>query len=203
MVPWLWFLTRDADCRIFQNQTIPDIIKKVFTDLGFNDFTDSRKALIPPRDYCVQYRETDFNFVSRLMEEYGIFYFFKHEEGKHTLVLADDPSAHQDCPGQSNSVSSRSQMPPGRGRGERLAGGAGTAHREIHPHGLQFPNPEHQLLVNHPTLDNVGGNSKYDTYDYPGKYLNKACRPTPGENPHAGRRGRVSGQSWDQRCAQP
>ena len=53
------------------------------------------------REYCVQYRETDFNFVSRLMEEYGIFYFFQHEQGKHTLVLGDDPSANVDCPGQS------------------------------------------------------------------------------------------------------
>src|SRR5207302_1062446 len=61
------------DCRIFQNITIPDIIQKVFKNCGFNDFTNSLTATYDPRDYCVQYRETDFNFVSRLMEQYGIF----------------------------------------------------------------------------------------------------------------------------------
>src|ERR1700684_2095813 len=88
VVPWLWFLTRNADCRIFQNMSIPDIIQKVFSDRGFNDFTSSLTGSYEPREYCVQYRETDFNFVSRLMEHAGISYFFKHENGKHTLVLA-------------------------------------------------------------------------------------------------------------------
>ena len=67
VVPWLWFLTRTADCRIFQNMTVPDIITKIFKDLGFTDFKN-RLRTFEPRDYCVQYRETDFNFVSRLME---------------------------------------------------------------------------------------------------------------------------------------
>src|SRR5215831_15236198 len=100
IVPWLWFLTRTADCRIFQNMTVPDIISKVFKDLGFTDFKNRLEGTFEPRDYCVQYRETDFNFVSRLMEQYGIFYFFEHEEGKHTLVLADSPAVYQPCPGQ-------------------------------------------------------------------------------------------------------
>src|ERR1041385_7496651 len=92
MVPWLWFLTRTADCRIFQNQTVPDIIKKIFSDLGFKDFELRLYGSFTPRDYCVQYRETDFNFVSRLMEEEGIFYYFRHEDGKHVLVLSDSPA---------------------------------------------------------------------------------------------------------------
>src|SRR5215813_7942699 len=100
VVPWLWFLTRTTDCRIFQNMTVPDITTKIFKDLGFTDFKNMIEGTFEPRDYCVQYRETDFNFVSRLMEEYGIFYFFEHEEKKHTLVLANSPTAHQPCPGQ-------------------------------------------------------------------------------------------------------
>src|SRR5215813_13069333 len=68
MVPWLWFLTRTADCRIFQNKTVPDIIQKIFKDLGFQDFELRLYGSFIPRDYCVQYRETDFDFVSRLME---------------------------------------------------------------------------------------------------------------------------------------
>src|SRR5436853_4349302 len=80
IVPWLWFLTRTADCRIFQNKTAPDIIKMIFEDLGFKDFALRLQGSFVKRDYCVQYRETDFNFVSRLMEEEGIFYFFEHSE---------------------------------------------------------------------------------------------------------------------------
>jgi len=57
MVPWLWFLTRTADCRIFQNMTVPDIITKIFKDLGFADFKNRLEGNFEPRDYCVQYRE--------------------------------------------------------------------------------------------------------------------------------------------------
>ena len=100
VVPWLWFLTRTADCRIFQHKNVPDIIKKIFDDLGFKDYDFRLYGSFAERDYCVQYRETDFNFVSRLMEEEGIFYFFKHEDKKHVLVLANDKAAHDPCPGQ-------------------------------------------------------------------------------------------------------
>ena len=51
-------------------------------------------------EYCVQYRETDFNFISRLMEQYGIFYFFEHDNGDHTMKLGDSSSVHNLCPGQ-------------------------------------------------------------------------------------------------------
>jgi type VI secretion system secreted protein VgrG len=95
--PWLWLLTLYTDCRIFQNMTAPDIIKKVFSDAGFTDFTDSLTATYSPREYCVQYMETSFAFVSRLMEEEGIFYFFTHDSSSHKLVLADDSSAYQAC----------------------------------------------------------------------------------------------------------
>lgn len=94
LVPWTWFLTRTGDCRIFQKKKVPDIIKEVFREKGFTDFKDSLSASYPEWDYCVQYRETDFDFVSRLMEQEGISYFFEHEDGKHKLVLCDAPSAH-------------------------------------------------------------------------------------------------------------
>lgn len=99
IVPWLWFLTRTADCRIFQQMTIPEIIEKVFKDHGFDDFKNSLTGAYPKLEYCVQYRETDFNFVSRLMEHAGIYYYFKHENGKHTLVLCDSINAHSSYPG--------------------------------------------------------------------------------------------------------
>jgi type VI secretion system secreted protein VgrG len=87
--PKLWYLTRTSDCRIFQEMKVDDIIKEVFRDNGLSDYTVDI-ASRDVKNYCVQYRETDFDFVSRLMEEEGIFYFFKHEDGKETMVLCDD-----------------------------------------------------------------------------------------------------------------
>ena len=95
VVPWLWFLTRTSDCRIFQEMTVPDIIMQVFRDHGFTDFEDRLTGNYATWDYCVQYRETDFSFVSRLMEQEGIYYYFQHENGKHTLVLCDSMGKHE------------------------------------------------------------------------------------------------------------
>jgi type VI secretion system secreted protein VgrG len=97
--PWLWFLTLTANCRIFQEKKIPDIIKEVFKDQGFTDYEEALSGNYQSWEYCVQYRESDFNFVSRLMEQEGIYYYFKHENDKHTLVLSDSASSHQPFPG--------------------------------------------------------------------------------------------------------
>ena len=91
---WPWFLTRSANCRIFQDLTVPEIIKKVFEEYSIADFKAELTATYTKRVYCVQYRETDFNFISRLMEEEGIYYFFRHKEGRHTMVLSDSYTAH-------------------------------------------------------------------------------------------------------------
>lgn len=94
VVPALWFLTRTADCRIFQNETIPDIIKKVLGECDAVKFEAKINGTYAKREYVVQYRETAFNFISRLMEEEGIYYFFKHTKDSHTMVLCDEPTAH-------------------------------------------------------------------------------------------------------------
>jgi len=175
MVPWLWFLTRNADCRIFQNKSIPDIIIEVFSNLGFNDYTNSLQGSYDPREYCVQYRESDFNFVSRLMEEYGIFYFFKHEQGKHTLVLADASTAHSPCPGQS---SVRYVTVSGGPQEDVITEWQIEQELRTGKYSLEdynFQTPSTNLMVNEPTVDEVGGNSKFDTYDYPGEYLTKGA----------------------------
>lgn len=91
--PWLWFLTRTADCRIFQEKTVPDIIKQLFREHGLSDFEEALSDTYYAWEYCVQYRETDFNFVSRFMEHEGIYYYFKHESDKHTLLLLIRPTA--------------------------------------------------------------------------------------------------------------
>lgn len=91
--PWIWFLKHSSDNRVFQDMTVPDIIKKVFGDHG-ESVADDLRGKYNKREYCVQYGETDFDFVSRLMEEEGIFYYFRHEESKYELVLADSDSSH-------------------------------------------------------------------------------------------------------------
>ncbi|MEI8393950.1 MAG: type VI secretion system tip protein TssI/VgrG [Rhodospirillaceae bacterium] len=97
--PWLWKLGLASDHCIYQSQSAVEIIKKVFSTLGYTDIKDSTTATYAKRDYCVQYGETSLAFVLRLMEDEGLYYFFTHEDGKHTLVLADDVSACADIAG--------------------------------------------------------------------------------------------------------
>jgi type VI secretion system secreted protein VgrG len=96
--PWLWYLTRTTDCRIFQNLSVVDILRQVLARYGFP--VDERLlASYREWDYCVQYQESDFAFISRLMEQEGIYYYFRHEADQQVLVLADDMSAHDTLPG--------------------------------------------------------------------------------------------------------
>ncbi|MEK6236097.1 MAG: type VI secretion system tip protein VgrG, partial [Planctomycetales bacterium] len=92
--PWIWFLSQTYDCRIFQNMTVPDIIKQIFRDNNFTDFEEKTSGSYRTWDYCVQYRETSLDFVTRLMEQEGMYYYFKHEDGVHTLVLSDGSTSH-------------------------------------------------------------------------------------------------------------
>jgi len=95
--PALWLLTRSTNCRIFQDKSALDIVKAVVADYGgLVSIKDLLLSSTPaPRSYCVQYRETDFNFVCRLLEEEGIYFYFTHQDGAHTMVLADGYGAHQ------------------------------------------------------------------------------------------------------------
>ena len=95
--PWLWYLTRTSDNKIFQNKSVVDVLESVFGDYGFA-FEKKLNGSYRQWEYCVQYQETDFAFVSRLMELEGIYYYFKHDKSKHTLVLTDDIGAHEPMP---------------------------------------------------------------------------------------------------------
>ncbi|PCH95028.1 MAG: type VI secretion system tip protein VgrG [Gammaproteobacteria bacterium] len=95
--PWLWLLTLNENCRIFQETSYPDIIKLVFDELGFSDYEIKLTSTYNPQEYVVQYNESDFNFVARIMEQEGIYYYFTHSNGKHILVMADDSSVLPDC----------------------------------------------------------------------------------------------------------
>ncbi|MBW1895594.1 MAG: type VI secretion system tip protein VgrG [Deltaproteobacteria bacterium] len=104
LVPTLWRLSLEQDCRIFQEKKITEIVKEILEE----GETKSDRYLVPkkledsyePKTYCVQYRETDLNFISRLLEEEGIFYFFEHAKDKHVLVLGDDPVSYKTIEGE-------------------------------------------------------------------------------------------------------
>ncbi len=178
VVPWMWFLTQTADCRIFQNVTVPEMITKIFNEMGFNDFMMNLKGTHNAWDYCVQYRETDFNFVSRLMEQEGIFYIFKHEQGKHTAVIADHIGAYDEC------LENKVDLP------SSSSGVAVTDHLTNWSHRYEFrpgkwtqtdynfEEPSSSLLATAKSVVSLPGIEKYEIYDYPGEYEKKS----DGEN---------------------
>jgi type VI secretion system secreted protein VgrG len=181
VVPWLWFLTRTADCRIFQKKTIPQIIEKIFDDLGFSDYETSEiKGSHEEWEYCVQYRETDFNFVSRLMEQEGIFYYFRHEDGKHTLVLADQKGAYKDCPEKDveyeytfGALTTADRLTSWEHEFAYTVGKwAQTDYNFIdHPHRAERT-PAKLMMTNEQSTVQLDKIEKYEVYDYPGEYDN-------------------------------
>ncbi|MBC2694632.1 MAG: type VI secretion system tip protein VgrG [Desulfobacteraceae bacterium] len=104
MSPSVWLLSLEQDCRIFQNKSVPDIVKQIFQDGGImtERFEFRFQNQYQPREYCVQYRETDLNFISRLLEEEGIFYFFEHADDKHLLVFGDGLVNYQPIAGEAD-----------------------------------------------------------------------------------------------------
>ncbi|WP_333874598.1 type VI secretion system Vgr family protein [Methylobacter sp.] len=170
--PWLWFLTRRADCRIFQNKTVPAIIKQVFTDSGYTDVKDNLSGSYREWDYCVQYRETDFNFVSRLMEQEGIYYYFIHEDGKHTLNLADGIGSHELISGHEKIP----YYPPDDEamREEECINGWYLT-KQIQPgryalNEYDFIRPKADLKVN-AAIGREHSEANHEIYDYPGEYV--------------------------------
>lgn len=174
IVPKLWFLTRSADCRIFQNLTIPDIIRKVLEPYGMSPlFEDTLTGDYEQWDFCVQYRETDFNFISRLMEQEGIHYYFTHTKTDHTLVLGDGASVHQPFSEEYKAV-------PFEPYGERAATKQGVRSwvlsRQIQPgryvlNDYDFERPKVPLVAPANAAGDLGfQEASHEIFDYPGEY---------------------------------
>jgi len=173
LVPWLWLLTMTTDSRIFQKLSVPEIVEKIFQEKGFSDFEMKIRGSYAKREYCVQYRETDFNFVSRLLEEEGIYYYFKHETGKHTMIIADDPQEHKPCPKQKTA---RYQLTGGGLLEEDVINSLEKV-QEIRPakyslNDYNFEIPNTGLEVNVPGKYCLGPGER-EIYDYPGSYAKK------------------------------
>ncbi len=174
VVPWFWFLTRVADCRIFQEKTVPDIIEQIFRDRGFTDYDKRLSCEYSTWEYCVQYRETDFNFISRLMEQEGIYYYFKHENGKHSLVMADSHSAHEPYP----KFEKLTYHPSDKGpiTEEYISDWFVETHLQPNSYAINdfyFIKPQTPLFAKANASDSAeqgGSKNNYEIYDYPGDY---------------------------------
>lgn len=180
IVPKVWFLTKVAQSRIFQHITVPDILKKVLSGI---DAAYEIQGTFEQRDFCVQYRESDFAFASRLMEEEGIYYFFKHDNGSHKMVLANTPQSHP-------AISGKLLFDP-------IEGGVRAENRIYSWRKLQevatgkvtlwdhcFELPHKKLETTRPILESVAigevthklklsCNSGFEIYDYPGAYAQR------------------------------
>lgn len=195
IVPRLWLQTRTQQSRSFADRTVPEILQSVLGHPG--DVEMRLQANYQPRDYCVQYRESDFDFISRLMEEEGIFYFFKHAQGGHTLVLGDTPSGHPDVPGARAATFDTT----GSGKTPALAVFTWEKTQELragkvtlHDYNFQLPGNalEGTAIIRESVragqvthMLRVGGNGGLELYDYPGGYAQHfdGIGPGGGEQP--------------------
>lgn len=173
IVPRLWLLTQRRQSRIFQNKNVPDILRAVLDGFEVQWQVQGRYE---PRNYCVQYRETDWDFISRLMEEEGIFYFFEHKEDGHKLVLADSPQANADLP-------SKNQIPFALVRSsisEQWVGSilswyvddrTRTGKTTLWDHNFELVGK--RLEATELSRFDIGQNTKLESYDYPGGYAKR------------------------------
>lgn len=166
VVPWLWFLSLTNGRRIFQNKDTKEIIKAVFDGLGFSDY-DIRAKGGKRREYCVQYGESDLQFVARLMAEDGFSYYFKHNERKHTLVVVDQPSGFERSTTEGITYSRDSGGENEISKWERdyeMQIGAWTLN------DYNFKEPSKSQLSKSLTRSTFERNKNYEHYEYPGVY---------------------------------
>jgi len=187
VVPQVWMLTRKAQSRIFQSKSVPDVLRAV---LGTQGMTYQLKQTYQPREYCVQYRESDFDFASRLMEEEGIFYYFRHTSAGHQMVVADQPATFSSVAAPSTETFGDAPSTPDTGtvfdweKFQELRSGRVT----LWDHNFELP---HETLEGDAvTQDAVRmgtvthhlelGNDGLELYDFPGGYAKRFDGISPG-----------------------
>lgn len=177
--PWLWYLTRCSDCRIFQTKTVPDIVQAILKEHGYSDVEDKLSGTYRSWEYCVQYRESDFNFISRLLEQEGIYYYFRHEQDKQVLVLADDESAHT-APAGYEEIPYYPPDNEARRKRDHISDWLLSQEVQSELYALRdfdFEKPRANLEAKKTILREHGAGS-FEAYDYPGEYT----RPSDGSN---------------------
>lgn len=182
LVPKLWLLTKKIRSRIFQHVTVPDILRQVFS--GFDVAFEISGAYFP-RDYCVQYRESDFDFASRLMEEEGIYYFFRHADSSHQMVVVDAPNQHPFLPDPSSVL--YGEVSAGVREDMRVTSWEKTQELRSNEYTLWdhcFELPGNHLEAEEKIIESVpvgkathkltpGNGEKLEIYDYPGGYAQR------------------------------
>ncbi len=169
VVPSAWLLGLEQDCRIFQDKSVPQIVQQILEDAGItSDFFAFRlQGTYPNREYCVQYRQTDLDFISRLLEEEGIFYFFEHDDQKHVMVFGDGTVNYQPIQGEAQVVFnaggamvSEEEAVIGFNLSRRLRSGKYTLR------DFNFLKPSLDLTSENSDSENTS----MEMYDFPGKY---------------------------------
>ena len=180
VVPQFWILTKTSSSRTFQDTSVPDILRRVLSERGIS-FQMNLQGTFPPRDFVLQYRETDFNFTSRLMEEEGIFYFFQHGPGGHTLVLANTPASHPGGPTMRFAPDAVTEWT----KTQELRTGTHTL-RDYH---FTVPDATFEVSAQLPATVPVGTvihrlqtpvTSNLEVYDWPGEYAQRFDGIDPG-----------------------
>lgn len=175
LVPWLWLLTKRSDFRIYQDLSVPDLVEKVLKELQ-QDFSEFKFDIRVNRgnykkiDYCTQFRETHFNFVSRLLEQEGIYYYFEHTESGHKMIIDDSLTAGKDVPNEAEvqyfPMSSADEMVDETiydWREERVIHSGKFAARDYHSQIAQNKIDYSGIKSN--TV--VGGNDKLEIFEWP------------------------------------
>lgn len=181
--PWLWLLSHRSDCRIFKDVQPKDVIEKIFAKEGKAKFTPRLSDSYQTMDYCVQYRETDLAFVLRLMEHHGIYYYFKHSEDGHDLILSDSRSSHDKVSAAVGRGGGKSQggsypfLPRGgsdRRHAEHIT--AWTKQQRLRTGKVQTRDYDYEKSTADLTENQEAGLSKakqFEKYEYPGRYTER------------------------------
>lgn len=170
VVPWFWFLTQTSDCKVFQFKTVKEIASAIFGENGFSDFSFQLVGNHPAREYCVQYKESDFDFLSRLFEEEGMYYYFEHSAGTHKLVISDHVGGYGQCAESAVDFRSGSES-------------THNVHTWNHKYEFRtgayakrdydFKKPRNKLQTGESASMEVPNTTKYEHFVYPGRYEEK------------------------------
>lgn len=185
--PFTYFLSFNADMKIFQAKSVPDIIRQILLDTGISDHRFVLSGTYPVRDYCVQYRESDLTFITRLMEEEGIYYYWEHENSRHTMVFGDASSGHM--PGSPAAIvfnpHSRDSHFSRKTDGSRMLVRfnetvASGAEAMVTLRAWDFKKPQRALQAQS-TEGHGHVGSEREVYDYPGDFLEEGRGATLAE----------------------
>ncbi len=202
VVPKWELLRHQVRSRIFQQLSVPDILKQVMTGL---DVSWEIQGTFEARDYCVQYRESDFDFASRLMEEEGIFYFFKHADGSHKMVVTNNAQSHPDLSPANVKYTDFVGLRDRRAHEDRIVEwsktqGLRAGKTTLWDHSFELP--DKNLESTKPVLANVavgtvthklkvGGNDNFEIYDFPGGFAGRFDGVAPGGGDQAAKLSKI------------